>query len=127
MKKIIKNTFITLMLILLLSGVNTAQERNIRIDKNAIESLTNGIRSDNLGLKRSSIYLAGKYKLRELVNTLIDELEKTDNEQIKILTALTLGEIGDKVGIEAIKKMIFIESNRKAKSLFIAVYEEAVT
>jgi hypothetical protein len=57
-------------LMLLASTTNTEAQRKYQLSKNSIESLKNGITSKNNGLRRSAIYMAGFYEIREVATTL---------------------------------------------------------
>ncbi len=83
----------------------------------AIKSLTNGLNSDNVGLRTSSVYLLGELKSDESVIELMRILRNDPNEEARILAALSLYKIGDARGINAIKQRIkFDESERVRKN-----------
>ena len=64
-----------------------------------------GMRSDNEGLRKSSIYIAGFYNIQELVAPLIQILIGESDINIKVLAALALYKIGDSSGIKAISEL----------------------
>ena len=92
--------------------------------KRMISNLVNGINSDNEGLKRSAIYFAGKYKVEEAVDALVDQLEMETSTENKYLISLSLYLIGDEKGIEAVKKVAAFDNDPRAKRLAAAVYYE---
>jgi hypothetical protein len=84
---------------------------------NAIKSLTNGLNSDNVGLRTSSVYLLGELKSNESVIELMRILRNDPYEEARILAALSLYKIGDARGINAIKQRTrFDESERVRKN-----------
>ena len=72
----------------------------------AINNLIVGIQSDNEGLKKSSIYYAGIYELKEMVEPLIELLNKEKDTDMRVLIALTLYKIGNKDGLKAIVDLV---------------------
>lgn len=89
-----KRTLTLIALIVLLVSANSFAQAKELTD-NQLQTLVTGIKSDNLGLKRSSIFFAGYYKLSETVDVLKDEMLNAENADIQILAALALYEIGD--------------------------------
>ena len=66
----------------------------------------NGINSGNQGLRMSSAYFLGEFKCDEAVIPLMKILKSDDNEESRIMSALSLLKIGDSRGIFAIKQAI---------------------
>ena len=120
-----KTLFFVLSLVLLLtvSSANAQSSENGWTMK-SIKNLSAGINSDNYGLKRSAIYLAGKYKLDRLLDDLIKILDAERNEQVKILTAIAIDKIGDRKGLEAIRNKISSEKDDKVKQIYQAISAE---
>jgi hypothetical protein len=92
--------------------------------ENGIANLITGIKSDNLGLRKSAIYLAGLYEISETVPTLIDQLKKEDNAEVKVLTALVLFRLEDPIGIEAIENLYMYDENARVKRMSKAILDE---
>lgn len=88
----------------------------------ALANILSGIKSDNLGLRKSSIYFAGKYRIKETVNALLEQLEKEEDPSTKILTALALYKIGAPEGIEAVKNLAANADAGKVKRMANAIY-----
>ncbi len=66
-----------------------AQSSNYKnINKNSIATLKEGIHSENRGVKKSSIYMAGLYKIEEAVDALIDKLKTEEDPDTRILKVL---------------------------------------
>jgi HEAT repeat protein len=94
-----------------------------RKNKNAVENLKNGIRSDNNGLKRSSIYFAGYYRLTETVPALIEQIKKETDSRTKILIALVLFKIGDENGIGLVKELAAKDNNPEVRRMCTCIYD----
>jgi hypothetical protein len=92
--------------------------------ENGIANLITGIKSDNLGLRKSAIYLAGLYGISETVPALIDQLKKEENAEVKVLTALVLYRLEDPRGIEAIENLYKYDENTHVKRMSKAILDE---
>lgn len=92
--------------------------------ENGIANLVTGIKSDNLGLRKSAIYLAGLYGISETVPALIDQLKKEENAEVKVLTALVLYRLEDPRGIEAIENLYKHDENAHVKRMSKAILDE---
>jgi hypothetical protein len=82
---------------------------------NAIKSLTNGLQSDNVGLRTSSVFMLGELKANESVIDLIRILREDECEEARILAALSLYKIGDARGINAVKQRIRFDNSERVK------------
>jgi hypothetical protein len=69
-----------------------------------ITNLMNGINSGNQGLRMSSAYLLGEFKSDEAIIPLMKILKSDENEESRIMSALSLLKIGDSRGLFAIKQ-----------------------
>jgi HEAT repeat protein len=108
------------------TGLQAQSSKYSNITKNSIETLKRGIESDNTGLRKSSIYLAGFYKINEAVDVLIEQLEKEQNPGTKILIALSLYNIGNPEGMEAVKELAVSDKNNEVKRMSTALYMQFV-
>lgn len=90
---------------------------------NFIRNLEVAIQAENTGLRRSAVYLAGLYSLNEVVPVLIKQLEKENDDNIKILIALALYRIEDPAGIEAVDKLYNSESSGRVKRMSKAIVD----
>lgn len=122
------STLVVLLLLILnaSAGIQAQSSRYKNISASSLESLKEGIKSDNHGLKRSSIYMAGLYKIDEAVETLKEQLEKETDAGTRILIALSLYNIGDPDGMEAVKELAFKDSDTEVKRMSTALYREFV-
>lgn len=89
-----------------------------------IENLAMGIMSENHGLSRSSIYLAGKYKITELVDVLIDRVSEEYDESMRLLIAVTLNEIGSPKGMAVVQKLAKEDSDLRVKKMCALIMNE---
>ena len=94
-----------------------------RKNKNAIENLKVGIKSDNSGLRKSSIYFAGYYRLTETVPVLTEQIKKETDPKTKILIALVLYKIGDEKSIDLVKEMAVRDSNPEVRRMCACIYD----
>lgn len=113
-----------LFLFLLFSANMFGQENFNKTDKHyktGVKNLICGIKSENTGLKKSSIYFAGKYKITEAVDALTNRLAIENDENIRVLIALALYEIGVPEGFEAIKNLAANDRSEKVRKTSIAI------
>jgi len=124
-----KNTIlltVTFLAALFLSSINaqTQSINEITSNKYALENLVAGIHSDNLGVKRSSIYFAGKYKIAETEDELINQLKEEEDPSTRILIALVLFEMGSEEGLNEVKDLSMNDENAKVRRLTFQIYNE---
>lgn len=125
MKHINKIITVAVFALLLISiSAQTNSVENFNFNENAIGNLIMGITSDNPGLKKSSIYFAGKYQLEEVKDVLENQLKIEEDPNIKILIALSLFKIGDAKSIDFVENLTYSETNPKVKNMFTAIVEE---
>lgn len=79
----------------LLAFSQTSTDDKIELPKEAVANLLLGIQSDNYGLKTSSIYFAGKYKVIEAAQKLIKEINNSNDDDLSLMVAWSLFRIGD--------------------------------
>ena len=102
-------------------GNGTTKTQEGEIPEAAIKSLAMGIESGNLGVKKSCIYLAGFYEIKELVKPLTEQLAKETNTGTKILIVLALYKIGDPKAREAVQELVNNDVDPTVKDLGNAV------
>jgi HEAT repeat protein len=123
---IIKRNFallLTVMLVVLTMNMY-AQGDKVKSEKpneTAIKNLITAINSDNEGLRRSAVYFAGKYKVKETVNSLAEILKKEKDPNNRVLIALALFEIGDEEGINAVKKLAENDEDLYVRRMSLAI------
>lgn len=126
----LQNILLTALLLLLaLSSNITAQANSISdITKNvyALDNLKSGINSENTGVRKSSIYFAGKYKIIEVVSSLIERLKKENEPSVRLLIAYSLFEIKDAEGMKAVNQLSLKDKNSQVKRMSYNLYKEYV-
>lgn len=80
-------------------------------------NIISGINSDNKGLMRSSVYFAGKYKITEAQDSLIELLKKSDSSDDRHLLLLSLYNIGTEKSMDAIKKQGLSDEAKKLRHI----------
>ncbi|MBV6511191.1 MAG: hypothetical protein FMNOHCHN_00670 [Ignavibacteriaceae bacterium] len=120
-------SIVTLAVLLLQSAFTLAQDTSrIRYfsEKLYVQNLIEGIRSENCGLRRSSVYMAGKYRITEVNDVLIEVMKTEKDPSTRILIALSICNIGEPSGMEAILNFSHNEKDPKAKRMFINIYQD---
>ena len=118
--------FVLAILLISVSSL-TAQNNSIKditSNKYALQNLLTGIKSDNEGVQRSSIYFAGKYRITESETALIEQLSKEENPGTRILIALVLYEMGSLEGLDAVKKLALNDVDPKVRRMSTNIYNE---
>jgi len=123
---------IIIFILLLVTGENLnlfAQPNpisNITNNEYALDNLKSGINSENDGVRKSSIYYAGKYRIAEVVNCLVERLEKEEEPSIRLLIAYSLYEIKDAEGMKAVKELFMNDSDEKVMRISNNIYQEFI-
>ncbi len=124
-----KNTIlltVTFLAALFISSVNaqTQSINDVTSNKYALENLVAGIHSDNLGVKRSSVYFAGKYKIAETEIELINQLKEEEDPSTRILIALVLFEMGSEEGLNEVKDISLNDDSAKVRRITTQIYND---
>ena len=106
------------------NNVSVSYRPDKQFTEQEIGNLLTGIKSENLGLRKSAIYLAGLYGVNEAVPTLIEQLKKEENADVKVLTALVLFRLEDPKGIDAIENLYKNDENARVKRMSKAILDE---
>jgi len=121
-------TFLTAVLLAaLLLGSVYAQKNSIKDvtpNKYALQNLVAGIQSDNTGVKRSSIYFAGKYRIAETESALIAQLKEEKDPSTRILIALVLYEMGSEEGLSEVKELSQNDEDAKVRRMATQIFSE---
>jgi HEAT repeat protein len=118
---------VLLLTIFLLSSTAIAQKQSISdvtTNEHALKNLIAGIGSEKDGLKRSSIYFAGKYRIAEVENVLIKQLQNEENPSTRILIALVLYEMGSIEGLLAVQQLAQNDDNERVRRMATHIYNE---
>ena len=89
-----------------------------------ITNLLNGINSENQGLRVSSAYFLGELKSDKAVIPLMKILKSDENEESRIMAALSLIKIGDLRGIYAVKQAIKYDQSERVNKLCLNFYRD---
>ncbi|MBK7497796.1 MAG: HEAT repeat domain-containing protein [Ignavibacteriales bacterium] len=92
-----------------------------------IENLLNGVNSGNHGLRMSSAYFLGEIKADEAVIPLMKILKNDQNEEARIMAALSLLKIGDLRGLFAIKRTIQFDDSERVKKMCSIFYQDYIS
>lgn len=112
-------------LCLVLSISSFAQNDNsvvLKLSDSDLANLKTGIVSENLGLRKSSIELVCKYSIKEVAETLLDQLKKEDNSEIRILLVRALYVIGDEKYLSDIYNVAHQDTDSKVRKMASAIY-----
>lgn len=117
----------TVLLTAVLMGNGVAQKNSITdvtTNKHALINLIAGIHSENTGVKRSSIYFAGKYRISEAEEALITQLNKETDPSTRILIALVLYEMGSEEGLVEVQNLSLNDKDAKVRRMTTQIYNE---
>lgn len=95
-----------------------------KISRASIENLKMGIKLDNEGVRECCIYFAGKYKISELTDDLIEQFNNEKNPKIRVLIALSLYQIEDGGSMEFLKNLSQTDDDAQVKRICMAIYDE---
>ena len=106
-------------------------DQRVELPDIAIVNILNGIESDNYGVKMSCIYYAGKYKIREVSQNLVEEIKSSNDDELSQMLVWSLYQIGDDSYCEELQTIMKNHSSEKLKVLCsylqkIKEYETAV-
>jgi HEAT repeat protein len=123
------NIFTIVLLIAMIFPVSfiLAQNNSIKevtSHKYALDNLLAGIKSDNEGVRRSSIYYTGKYKIAEAELALIEQLKIESNPSTRTLIAFVLYKLGSEEGLGEVKKIARSDVDPKVRRMSIHLINE---
>jgi len=127
----IRTMTVALTLFLALSAISTSinaasgsTSNKPQFTNESIESLKMGVKNDNEGVRKCCIYFAGKYKIAELKDELVDQISKEQNPRIRILIALSLYQLENGDGIELLKIFALNDKDQEVRRMCTAIYNE---
>lgn len=86
--------------------------------------ITIGIYSVNSGVSQCCIYYAGKYKINQSIDALVNILNDASQDvYTRTLAAVSLGRIGNERGLKAIKEIVQSERNGQLKMVCDLIYK----
>ncbi len=92
----------------------TIIDQEIELSDAAIKSVLQGIKSENEGVKRSCIYFAGKYKIKEASECLVEEFPSLDDGELCSMLVWSLYQIGNE---SCCKELQIIVKNHDSEEL----------
>lgn len=98
--------------------------KEITDNEYALKNLVAGIQSDNTGVKRSSIYFAGKYRIAEAEDALINQLNEEEDAGTRILIALVLYEMGSEEGLLEVQKLSLNDEDAKVRRMATHIFND---
>jgi hypothetical protein len=109
-------------------GVNNIfaqQSKNVlvTINENSLGNLRNAIRSDNPGLRKSGIYFAGKHAVKEVSETLHEQLNIEKDPSLKVLIIRVLYIIENDKYIDDFYYLARNDENVRVRKMASAIYE----
>lgn len=128
LRKQIVGVVIIFLLLFMITNLNLLAQpnpiSNITKSEYALDNLKSGINSENIGVRKSSVYFAGKYRIAEAVSYLVERLKKEDEASVRLRIAYSLYEIKDAEGMKAVKELSLKDNNVKVKRMSFNFYEE---
>jgi len=123
-KKIIFGCILALVLLSTNSEAQSISIKELTNSKYALDNLIAGIKSENCGIKRSSIYFAGKYRIKEVKDVLLDQLKNENESCTRILIAMVLYEMGSTDGLLLVRDLIQTDEDVKVRRMATHIYYE---
>jgi HEAT repeat protein len=125
--------FIVILAAVLLLGVSSenilAQKRvdgNI-LTKDAVRNYLFDLKSNNEGVRISSAYFLGEYKVEEAVIPLMKMLNSEANEQARIVAALSLSKIKTGKAVYAVKQASVLDNSQRVRNLCTRFYNYIIS
>ena len=119
---------LTILLLIIISitttDISAKPKVKAKITDNTVESLMEGLNSENLGLKSSSAYMIGELQLTKAVIPLTRILREDENEDLRITAALALYKIGTPLAISAVRQAIKFDSSKRVSKHCANFYYE---
>ena len=103
---------------------NPSEKDKLVVSQNTIQSLINGIESNNTGLKTSSAYMIGELKITSAVIPLMEMMRNDDSEEARIVAALSLYKIGTPLAMNAVRQAIRFDRSERVKRMCLKFYND---
>ena len=97
--------------------------KDFQLKEDCINTLLQGMNSDNPGLKAGCIYMIGELGCDKGVISLLHILHNNPSEEMRILAALSLYKIRDSRGIYAIKQAIKFDDSARVSRMCNTFYK----
>jgi len=92
--------------------------------KYALQNLEMGIKSENEGVRESSIYFAGQYRFIDTEDALIEQLKVEKESDIRVLIGLALFRMSSEKGMNELQKLALKDENPRVRRMSSAIYSE---
>jgi HEAT repeat protein len=126
LNSIFENAMLIFIMVVFFMVTNSSAQSNsineITKNKYALDNLIAGIKSENCGIKRSAIYFAGKYRIEEVKDVLLEQLNSENEACLRILIALVLYELGEPKGLLAVKNFTETDEDLKSRRMATQIY-----
>lgn len=99
------------------------QLKDFTQQKYAYENLSAAIKSDNIGVREGAIYLIARYKLSDFEQDLLNQIEKENNPDIKVLIGMALYRIESEKGMQKLLKLSSKDKNDRVRIMSTAIYK----
>lgn len=108
---------IIFLVVVLLSGITsiTGQENEIVLSENSVATLAIGIQSENSGLKKSSISMVSRYKLKQVCPIIIEQFANETELDYKMLIAEVVYDVGCADAIDKFRTVLKDEKLNELK------------
>ena len=123
-RNFVKVAFLVTLFFMSFTGVYSQESNNSKskFNDNAIQNLKTAIQSGNPGLRKSGIYLAGKHSVKEVAETLTEQLKVESDPNTKILIMRVFYIFGEDQYMDDIKEVALNDSNSKVRKMANALY-----
>lgn len=122
MKAVLSNHvkfFLVIAVVLFLSGSTLYAYEEFKLTETQIENLINGIESENDGVKKSSIYLAGQYQIEEAFDALIETLETESDYSVILMVVFSMFQINEYDALTAVLDFTAASNDEKLDKMLI--------
>ena len=123
-RNFVKVAFLVTLFFMSFTGVYSQESNNSKskFNDNAIQNLKTAIQSENPGLRKSGIYLAGKHSVKEVAETLTEQLKVESDPNTKILIMRVLYIFGEDKYMDDIYEVAKNDSHSKVRKMASALY-----
>ncbi|MCW8848988.1 MAG: hypothetical protein OQJ81_03340 [Melioribacteraceae bacterium] len=120
-------TGLILFLLFMIVGNNIFAQKSknvlVNINENSLGNLKNAITSDNPGLRKSGIYFAGKHSIKEVSETLHEQLNVEKDPSLKVLIIRVLYIIENDKYLDDFYYIARNDKNIRVRKMASAIYE----
>ena len=104
----------------------SADTQKYPYDENTVKSLIGGLNCGNCGVQRDAAFMLGDLKIDEAVIPLMSVLKSADDNEARIIAALSLCRIGDERGTFAVKRAALFDDDARVRATCAWFYNEYV-